>query len=665
MVLKLLLSPTHPAQSTMSGNPFLGIPLIIAVRAEVCMMHRVHQVGALTLSLGLLLLSSLFPISASQTLPPDLSGDVYIDEVRYKVIENQDIRVYELLDGSIDMHMGFIDPVHYPTFDADPAIDLFEAVRNGYGELLINCGEYPLNISGLRRAFAFAFDKVLAKETILRGFSREHDSLVPYCNPWCVEDDFDYHYYTSNSIAGNAILDELGFEIDPLSGFRLAPNGTPFQVEIAYCGPSLPALRTVNLGRDALLSLHIDARTTPLDYQYFWEALNNHGNYDMVFLDKQWYDFNLDWLLEDFCSENADVYGRNPTGFRNESFDAWAEQMQSGTSYDEVAEAASQMQHILHYNVPVLVVYQNIWLQAYRNDIFTGHVEDYLNYVPGPWTLRNIRDLDGTLGGTVTIAIDSEPSSFNHYCSVDDAYELLYGEAPLILRNLYSSLYIYGPDRTIYPDLAQATLIETASMNPNIADGHIRFTVDIVHNATWCDGTPLTAMDIAFTFNYAIITNNTLNQDLGNLVSVYSPSPFRVVFEFAHESYWAFHTFAFVPVIPYHIFRNDVGIGYEGLSLWNPVYDLESPLVTSGPFQFSDMTQTYDPYYEHDIPCFVISRNPFWHNAMAHPSDTSNETTTTSEEHTFDWIRLGAGLTIGLCTVVIIVALRDVVEKRM
>jgi ABC-type transport system substrate-binding protein len=613
----------------------------------------------------------MFPIAASSPNPPDLCGGVYVDEVQYRVIENQDFRVFELLDGTIDMHSGFIDPVHYATFNADPAIDLFEAVRNGYGELLINCRQYPLNITGLRRAFALAFDKVLAKETILSGFSREHDSLIPYCNPWCIEDEFDYHYYTDDSAAGNAILDQLGFEIDPVSGYRLAPNGTPFQVEIAYCGPSLPAIRTTALSQDTLLSLHIDARIAQLDYQYFWEALNNHGNYDIIFLDKQWYDFNLDWLIEDFCSENAAVYGRNPTSFRNETFDAWAEQMQYGTSYDEVAEAVSQMQRILQYNVPALVVYHNTWLQAYRNDRFTGHVMDYLNYVPGPWTLRNIRNLDGSLGGTVTIAIRSEPSSFNHYYAVDDTYELLYGGAPVILRNLYSSLYIYGPDGAIYPDLAQDTLIETPATNPSIGEGHIRFTVDIVHNATWCDGTPLTAMDIAFTFNYAVETNNTLNQGLINLFSVYSPTPFRVVFEFDHESYWAFHDFAFVPIIPYHVFRNDTGIGYEGLTSWNPVYNSTSPLVTSGPFQFSDMTTTYDSHYEHDIPCFEISRNPYWHNAMEHPSrtTTSNETTSTqtstSEGRALDWMRLGLGLTIGLCTVVTIVALGGIVKKQM
>jgi ABC-type transport system substrate-binding protein len=621
---------------------------------------------AVLISLGLTL-----PIF-SATIPPELNGGVYIDDLRFITLENQDLRVTELLDGAMDLHTGYIDPVHYPVLNSDPDIDVFRFLRNGYGKMLINCRDYPLNITGLRRAFAFAFDKVLENDDILDGFGQEHDSLLPYCNPWCIEDEFDYHYYMADSASGNVILDGLGFDIDPVSGFRLAPNGTPFQIDISYFGAAIIAGGSAAIARDAFHSLHIDAVATCRDYSSFMEVINNHGTYDILFLGNQWFDYDVSWLVDEFGSENAAIYGKNPSNFRNASFDMWANQMLFGKSYDEVAEAVAQMQQILHYNVPELVIYQNERLRAARTDQFTGLVEDQFFSLVSPWNLRSIRKLDGSLGGTVNIALGYEPSTFNIYDSGYGSYsELLYGGAPSILQNMYSSLYIYGPNNIIYPDLAQETVIETTDTNPNIPDGHMRFTIDIVHNATWSDRTPLTGRDIAFTFNYAIETNNTLNQDLNHLVSAYSPGPYRVVFEFDSESYWCFQKFAFTPIIPYHIFRDDVGIGYDGLTSWNPVYDTESPLVTSGPFQFVQMTEVYDMYYHHTVPCYELVRNPYWHYALDHtPQTTQTQTTnsttsqTTSTGQPTDWVRLGFGATMGLCSVVIVFVLVRLMERK-
>ena len=423
-------------------------------------VSMVVMVTAVLLSLGINL-----PLSLA-TIPSELSGGVYVDNLRFIALENQDVRVNEILDGIVDLHTGFIDPVHYLSLEADPAVDVFRVPRNGYGKMIINCRDYPLNISGLRRAFAFAFDKVYENEAILDGFGLEHDSLLPSCNPWCIEDELDYHYYAADSGTGNAILDQLGFSIDPVSGFRLAPNGSAFQVDIVYFGAAIIAGGTAAIARDALHSLHIDADTTCADYTSFIELLDDHGQYDMVFLGDQWFDYDINWLVDEFCSENADIPGKNPSNFRNESFDVWANQMQFGESYEEVAEAAAQMQRILHYNVPQLVVYHNERLCAVRNDQYTGHVRDELTYFVGPWNLRNIRSLDGSFGGTVSIALGTEPDTFNIYDSGYGSYsELLYGGAPSIQQNMYSSLYIWGGPKTT-TELAQ-TIFFTPKSRPH------------------------------------------------------------------------------------------------------------------------------------------------------------------------------------------------------
>jgi ABC-type transport system substrate-binding protein len=558
-------------------------------------------------------------ISVAVDVPAQLNVGPYVDKVVFKVIANQDQRILALQAGEIEMDNSFFDPVHLPTLDADPDIDIFSALRNGYGHITINCGPdaYPLNISAFRRAFAFAFDKTAVTSEIMDGFSQEQDSLVPYPNSWCIEDDMPYHYYTAQVATGAAILDDAGFTIDPGTGFRLAPDGSPFNVVIEYASSS-PEIAggTAQIGVDALRALDVDAETRAAEFNEYISRLDSHGDYDMVFYALNFGSDDVDWLAYEYWSEYADVPYQNPTNFRNATYDGWRDQLLYGTSYEDVYEAAAQMQLILQYNVPRLVVYENTYMQGYRNDQFTGHVPDLGSYISGPWTYRKIHKLDGTQGGTVPVAISQEPDSFNIYVT-NSAYSIA------ILENLWPSLYTFAPDLTAYPNLAESMLVETHADNAAVPDGHTRFTVDIVQNATWNDGTQLTAEDVAFTYTYAFESGafgNPASTDLGDLVAAYAPTPYRAVVEFSTESWWHFSNFAYDWIIPKHIFNDVDGIGYDGWNTWNPMFDPAEPNVNCGPFELTD----YDSgeFYE-------ISANPDFHY---YPEfDTGSETTTPTD----------------------------------
>jgi ABC-type transport system substrate-binding protein len=434
--------------------------------------------------------------SALSLIPSDLNTGPYVDDVIYNVISNQDQRVLALQAGSVEMDTSFFDPVHLPVFDADPDINVYSAPRNGYGHLTINCRDYPLNISGLRRAFAYAYDKTRVTSEILDGFGQEHDSVVPYPNGWCIEDQFSYHYYSAQVVTGNQILDDLGFDIDGVTGYRLAPNDDPFEIVIEYASSSVEIGGGVaQIVVDALTALHIDARTQASDFNDYTSRLDNHGAYDMVFYAQNFYSNDVDWLAYTYWGDYADTPYQNPCNYQNATYDSWRDQLLYSTTYQDVYEAASEMQENLQYNVPRLVVYENTYLQAYRNDKFTGHVEDFSQYISGPWTMRKIHWLNGSPGGQIPVAIGQEPDSFNIF-TTNSAY------STTILSNLYSSLYKQGPDLTPWPDLVDSMQVETHADNVAVPSGYTRYTIDIISNATWSDGIPLTAEDVVFTFIY-------------------------------------------------------------------------------------------------------------------------------------------------------------------
>ena len=501
------------------------------------------------------LLVTQTPVSAIDPVPSDLNVGPFVDKIVYKVIPDADQRFLALEAGEIEIDTEFFDPPDL-WIGFDPDIDVHAAHRNGSGHITINCEKYPLNISGFRRAFAFAFDKYAVTSGIMNGFSQEHDSLVPYVNGWCVEDEFEWYYYTDQSPIGNQILDDLGFEINVTTGFRNAPNGDSFNITIEYAASSPEvAGGTSQIGVDALLRLHINAETRAADFNEYISRLDSHGDYDMVFYALNFYSNDVDWLAYEYWSENANVPYQNPTNFANETYDSWRNQLLYGVTYEEVAEASSEMQKILQYNVPRLVVYMDTYMQLYRNDQFTGHVEDLGRYISGPWTMRKIQKLDGTFGGTVPVGISQEIETFNFFLtqySYSSWYEVL-------LDNLYSSLFRLGPDLKPWPDLAESLLTETHSDNLAVPDGHTRFTIDIVQNATWSDGEPLTAEDVAFTFTYQFesgLYGNPASTDISALVAAYATTTYRVIIEFSTETYWHFSKFAFDYIIPKHIFND-------------------------------------------------------------------------------------------------------------
>jgi ABC-type transport system substrate-binding protein len=576
-------------------------------------------------------------VSGAVVSEESLQSGPYVDKIVYKVISNQDQRVLEMQAGTIDMDNSFFDPMHYATLDADPNIAIYRETRNGYGQITINCRDYPLNISGLRRAFAYAFDKTRVTAEVMDGFSIEHDSLVPLPNSFCIEDEFDWNYYTDKSDIGNQLLDNLGFEINETTGFRHAPNGAPFDIQIWYSSSFEEILGGVaQIGVDALQALHIDAEKTVFPWEYP-NPISSHGNYDMYVSAINFYSNDVDWLAYEYWSDYADVQDQNPANFRNATYDACREQLLHGTTYEAVHNASSWMQRILHEQVPRLVVYENTYLQAYRTDKFTGFVEDLGRYITGPWTMRKIHELDGTTGGTLSVAIAEEPDSFNIY-DTNSAY------SEAILENLWPSLYSYGPDLNPYPDLAESMLTETHADNPAVPLGHTRFTIDMIQNATWSDGEPLTAEDVAFTFIYILESaayDNPAIDELEDLVAAYAPSTYRAVLEFSTESYWHFSHFAYTPIIPRHIFNDEEGIGYAGWDSWNPIFDPSEPNVDCGPFTFS----TYESGESYEIV-----KNPLFHYRVQETSTT----TTTNSSVLVDNSMLAVILTISAASAVVI-----------
>lgn len=162
-----------------------------------------------------------------------------------------------------------------------------------------------------------------------------------------------------------------------------------------------------------------------------------------------------------------------------------------------------------------------------------------------------------------------DPQSFNPDNAGDDA---AYGPN----QNIYSRLVKLDASKAIIPDLATTWTFSE--------DGKT-ITFNLVQNATWHDGEPVTSADVKYTFEY-IKAEPTyfFNGYMQNVTAIETPDDYTVVFNLAEANVamigylgW-YGTF----ILPKHIYDNG--------QKWDDNPALATP-IGCGPFTFSEFKQ--------------------------------------------------------------------------
>ncbi len=568
------------------------------------------------LSLSLVVAFALMAVSpAFVTAQTELFGPKtgpFVDKLVFRVITGDDQQVLALQNNEIDLIGEQIDPAYLPSLQAADNIEVTNVLRNGYGYVTINTAKYPLNVTAFRRALAFAIDKERISDQVWDGLSEPLDSCVPKVNPFSCEGLLPYTYYEANVAQGNQLLDAAGFADVDMDGFREAPDGSDFDILVECSQSSNIAIQVGEVVADALTALHVLAESQATDFYEYLNRLYFHGDYDIVFLGSGFNNMDVDWLAYEFWSEYADEPYWNFCNFRNASYDSWRDQLLHSTDYDEVYEAALEMQKIWVYECPQIICYENILLSAYRTDKFEGLVNDVNDGVPSFWTNYKVhlkQSQGGPFGGTFRWSNPLDLDTFNHMTSTS-AY------TRNVLNQLYDTLILQDPQGRDLMWLAESYTASTHADDESVPEGHTRFTFDMIQNATWSDGHPLTAEDVAFTLNYyRDASGNPYGADLTEMTAAYQTTTYQVVVEFGTESYWHLHIVGYKPIIPKHVFES---IGPANWNTWNPQPPGEA-MVTSGPFNVSEYVA--GEFCEE-------TRNPdFFYRPSTVPPTTTPETT--------------------------------------
>jgi ABC-type transport system substrate-binding protein len=520
----------------------------------------------------------------------------YVDTVEYDVITREESAVSALQDGNIDLIGHPIDPNFLGELQEAENIEVEETLKNSYGYLTINCRKYPYNITTFRRALALAISKREIVDQVFDELASPLDSCVPKNNPFSVESELGYHYYNANIAQSNEMLDAAGFIDVDGDNLREAPNGADFTVLIEGSSSDI-ADEIKNMIAATLGNLRIDAYVgiawSP------WNRLYFHGDYDIMFLRNRFNDFDVDWLGYEYWSEYSNKPFYNYPNFQNSTYDSWRNQLLHSTDYEKIQEAAIEMQRILVKECPIVVLFQEHQIFAYRADRFTNIKNDVVEGISGYWTNyeAHLRESNGgPFGGVLKRSIQQDVDTFNFMDASSHSKD--------ILNMLYDSLIKRNWAGEDIAWLAKNYYLETHEDNQNVPDGHTRITFNLFQNISWSDGRKLTATDVAYTLDYyRQAPGNPYGSGLQDMTSAVAKGPTILEVQFENESYWHLHSVGYKPILPAHIFSD---IGSENWMDWNPEPQ-EETMVTSGPFNITSYRKgdyynlTYNPHYFRDL----------------------------------------------------------------
>ncbi|MDF1539289.1 MAG: ABC transporter substrate-binding protein [Candidatus Thorarchaeota archaeon] len=528
----------------------------------------------------------------------------YLDSVFFDSYEEPDRQIQALLDNDADLVGDFIDPFFRSTLEEAESIDILSTPSNAYGQLLLNTAKYPLNNTFLRRAIAFALDKERFVSEVWGGEAEPLDVVIPKMNPFSAENLLPFNYHDSQIDIGIELLNEAGFIDINSDGYREAPDGQPFSLELVNVFGSYPYTRICEISVESIRALGVNCTLSPSNFGII-DTLYFHGDYDIAFLESSFSSLDITWLAYEFWSEYAEMPYRNPSNFRNSTFDSARQLFLYSTDYNQVYQASLEMQEIIAYECPVIVCYEENVLSAYRTDVFEEFVSD-TQYGAACWWSSYRCHLESSpyiTGGSLRWALDELPDSLNFLFPLPHMSNKM-------VQHLWGSLLVRNHNGNLVSWFATSYQIETHEDNSNVTEGFTRLTFEIDSAIHWSDGQVLDADDVVFTINYLKQANSSrFSSILQNVTQVYNQSQFIIVLEFDFESYWHLENIGLIPILPTQIFS---AVEVEEWDTFEPVSTFET-IPVSGPFNIS--------IYEVGNYCRMM-RNPLFFNLPVSETDT-------------------------------------------
>jgi peptide/nickel transport system substrate-binding protein len=314
---------------------------------------------------------------------------------------------------------------------------------------------------------------------------------------------------------------------------------------------------------EAWRELGLDVTVSPLEFRTLLDRFYSEQDFDAVILGWSGRVDRLDpqFFLGTLDSRQTDLGANNPGGYENPEYDELFDAQAREFDIDERQRIVHEMQELYMPDVPVVILFHRDEVVAYNNTAFTN-----MNAMAGEGLYSEWVPMEAQPVGerrTLRIGGPQEPDNVNPLASTS-----VWGWK--WMRLYYDRLVRLSPDVEPVPWAAESVeALDDVTVEVTLREG-----------MTWHDGEPLTAEDVAFTFDYYMQSEYSyFNSYLAPIESVEATDELTVTFNLSEPSApFATITLSQIPILPRHIWQD----------IENPE-DLtpdQIPTVGSGPFRF-------------------------------------------------------------------------------
>jgi peptide/nickel transport system substrate-binding protein len=308
-------------------------------------------------------------------------GTPKIDEVVYRVFNNEDALVQALMSGDID----FADTLGADFFDSlegEEGVGLNEAAIPSFEEIGFNSGAsesqpdsdgHPaLEDPQVRVAISRAIDRQTLVDRVLKGHGVVGSTIVPPAIAFYHYEPTEEELQTFDLDAANALLDEGGYEDTDGDGVREMPGGgEPLEFRYFVRSEENASVTTSEFVSEWLDEIGIATDVKSLTDTKLTDVIYE-GKYDMFHWG--WYpDPDPDFILSVMsCAQRPPDGVWSDSFYCNEEYDQMYEEQKTLIDIEERAEVVKDMQQMVYNDAPYAVLYYDQTLQAYREDRWTG-----------------------------------------------------------------------------------------------------------------------------------------------------------------------------------------------------------------------------------------------------------------------------------------------------
>jgi peptide/nickel transport system substrate-binding protein len=335
-----------------------------------------------------------------------------------------------------------------------------------------------------------------------------------------------------------------------------------------------------------LRQIGIRMKAIPMSDEVLYDNLDLEHTYE-VYQMSHGYSPYPGHLYDRFHSEQIMDYGGNNPGWSNAEFDALIDQANAEVDFETRKELLWEAQEILAEELPYIPLFTSDDVHAIRKE-WTGYV-----CMPGGifnWynrlTTINLQHEDMEYGADFIMAYPSYIRYYNPIMGTD-------GRSALVVSLVYDDLVSYDEDMNIAPWLAESW---------TVSEDGLTVTFNLVEDAMWHDGVPLTSEDVKFTIDYYIGEEVPYDTALMNRIdSVETDGNYTVIVHMKEAYAWVLDDFEDVPIMPKHI--------WEGRE-WDWAVHPDMMPIGSGPFK-------WDSYLDGEW-IKLVANEDFWMEGKPH-----------------------------------------------